>query len=137
LSETYSGTAKNSKPGSTVDTFEEMPYALSAPQEGCNLRTSKYYKHPQNYKLNPETQLGSSELLKHLCNKFPLPIQHYEKYLFFHINTSVFKIYIKDNKYTYQKVNDLKHVESEKLETTPRPWFEGDTNSLFGCDLTT
>lgn len=42
--------SKNSKPGSTVDTFEEMPYALSALQEGYNLRTSKYYKHPQNYK---------------------------------------------------------------------------------------
>jgi len=114
-----------------------MPYALSAPQEGCDLRTSKYYKRPQTYKRNPETQLGSSELWTHHCNKFPLPIQHYEKSLLFHINTSVFTIHIKDNKHTYQKVNVLKHVESEKLEATPRPWLEGDTNTLFGCDLTT
>lgn len=128
--------SKNSKRGSTVNTFEEIPYALSAPQEGCNLRTSKYYIHPQNYKWNPETQLGSSELLKHHCNKFPLPIQHYETSLFFHINTPVFTIDIKDNKHTYLKINVLKHAESEKLETTPRPWLEGDKNTLFGCDLT-
>lgn len=68
----------NSKLGSTEDIFEEMPYALCATQEGCVLRTSKYYKSPQNYKWNPATQLGSSKLLTHHCNNLPLPIQHYE-----------------------------------------------------------
>jgi len=113
-----------------------MPYTLSASQEGCVLRTSKYYKCPQNYKWNAETQLGSSELLTHHCNKFPLPIQHYEKSLFFHINTSAFTIHIKDNKYTYQKFNVLKHVESVETEATTWPWLEGDMHTLFEFDIT-